>query len=295
MINQITIVSEGHGTIEMSRYNRLGYYLDDVEFEKPQVSHNTYSYSNQLGTSIASTAVGERDITIKGYVVEIGQNTLQERCDVLNDFFNPLDDYTLYFKGYKIGFRPDGPVIWSREFKSNNQAGRQFMIQATAPFPLFTAAESTVVTFDTEERLFRFPTSFGSAAPFAFAVTSEVYGVDIYNAGGANTGVVAQMTFTGSVTNPRLVNRTLGKFIGVDYTFSAGEMLEISTVSGDKHLILTNGAGQTSSLMKQRNVGTVWWQLTPGMNAISFTCDDTTEIGNMSVALFYSPLRWEVE
>ena len=295
MIDQITIESESRGTIEMVRGTRLGYYLDDVEFAKPDVNHNTYSYSNQVGASIASTSVGERDITIRGYVLEIGQNTLQDRCDALNDYFSPLEDYTLHYKGWKMKFRPDGPIIWAREFKSNNMGGRSFMLQATAAFPLFSKTENTAVTFDSEEKLFHFPTSFGSDTPFAFSVTSEVYGVDVFNDGGADTGIIGQITFTGSVTNPRLVNRTLGKYVGVNHTFAAGEVLEISTISGDKHITLIDSGGQTVNLMKKRDVGTTWWQLIPGINAVSFTCEDVTEIGSMSVVLYYAPLRWEVE
>lgn len=295
MIDQITITSKRRGEITLTRGDRVGIYLDDVDFGKVEGNHNLYNYYNQVGASIASTVIGTRDISITGHVLEDWQDTMRERYDLIERFFNPTEDLTIHFRGYKIDFRPDMSVGWERDHKANNRYGRKFLVQGTAAFPLFAEEEQTQVTFDTQEKLFRFPTSFGSDTPFAFAVTSETYGTTVNNNGDTATGVTCQISFTASVTNPRIVNRTTGKFVAVNRTFVGGETLEICTSEGNKYMRVTDSNGATVSVMRYRHVNNSWWKLQPGENAVSVTCDDVTEIGGMSVTLFYTPLYMEVE
>ena len=294
MIKAITITSQtGRGSIEMVYGDRRAYWLDDVDWEQLKGSHSTYSYYNQVGESIVSTAIGSRAISITGFVCEYS-DSLQDRCDFLNTYFSPLEDYWLEFGDYKIAFRPDASITWSRTHRENNRKGRKFLIQGTASNPLFQSANATAETFFETQKAFVFPSAFGSAEPLIYGIMADNTETVISLTGGFETGVTVEISFSSAVTNPKVYNLTVGKYIVVDYSFEAGDVLEICTVPGDKHITLNSG-GTITNLMRYRNVGTSWWMLQPGDNTLSLGCDDETELGGMNASIYYTTLFQEVE
>lgn len=296
MIEEITITSlSGRGSVAMKTNDYKGYWLGPVDWGQVQGQHNTYSYYNQIGASIVSTSLLPRAISVTGWVIEGGVNSIQARCDALNTFFSPAEDYSLEYKDRKIQFRPDYSVKYGRDFKQNNKWKRQFLIQGTASYPLFTGLTDTVVTFDDYSKLFRFPTNFGRVSPLVFASVYKAFNKEVYNTGGFQTGLVATMKFSGTVVNPRIRNLTTGKFIGVNRTFEDGERLEISTAIGNKYITLRRADGSTENLIKYRDYQNAWIQLEPGGNLLALDCDDLSQRNNMDVVVQFTPLFLEVE
>lgn len=279
----------------MKRNDYQGYWLGPVDWGQVQGQHQTYSYYNQVGESIVSTTVLPRPLSITGWVVDGYGNTLQDRCDFLNAFISPVEDYSLEYKGKKIQFRPDISIAYSPEYIKNNEKVRRFLIQATCPYPLFSDNEDTEVVFDFSRKLFRFPTGFGRKEPLVFAVTSKAYSIEINNTGGFATGLIAMIRFSGEVKNPRLKNLTTEKFTGVNYTFSRYEQLEISTAPGNKHLTLFHEDGSREDLIKYRDYQNSWIQLVPGTNRLAIECDDLDQRSSMDVTVYFTPLYLEVE
>lgn len=295
MIKEITIRSlSGRGSLFLKDREYWGYWLGPVDWGQVQGQHQTYNYLNQIGESIVSTTVGTRPLSITGWVVD-GNGNIQDRCDFLNSFISPVEDYTLEYNGKKIQFRPDISLAYSREYMKNNEKVRRFLIQGTCPFPLFTDSEETEVPFDSTGKMFRFPTNWGQTAPLVFAVVGKAYNVSVYNKGGFSNGFIVRVRFSGEVKNPRIWNMTTGKYIGVTRTFTRGEQLEISTVPGSKYMTLWTESGEKVDLIKYRDYQTTWIQLQPGENLIAVDCDDLDQRGNMEVTLYYTPLYLEVE
>lgn len=294
MIKEITITRLSTGeAVTMTYGDRRGYWLNDVDWGQVQGTHNSYTFLNQIGASIVNTSIGMRDITIEGFIVA-RESDITARCDFLNTFISPNEDYSLTYGAFKIGFRPDASIAWSRTYTENNDRGRKFLIQGTCPFPLFQPVADTEESFSSVSGLLTFPTAFGSATPMAYGLTAASYNITVNNAGGFETGVRVVAAFTASVTNPKVYNSSTAKYIGVNYTFSAGDVLEISTMPGDKYIKLISGTGE-SSLMGYRDPGMSWWALQPGDNVLLMTCDDVTELGGMSVLVYFTPLYQEVE
>lgn len=296
MIEEIKIASlSGRGTIFMKDREYFGYWLGPVDWGQAQGQHQTYSYLNQVGESIVSTAVGTRPLSITGWVVD-GGGKIRERCDALNAFISPVEDYTLEFKGKKINFRPDCSIIYSREYIKNNEKVRRFLIQGTCPFPLFSDQEDTEVPFDKTGKMFHFPTDWGQTNPIVFAVIGKAYNVTVNNRGGFSSGFIARLKFSGEVQNPRVLNMTTGKFVGVTRTFAKGEQLEISTMPGSKHITLWDTNGSKVDLIKSRDYKSSFdTQLQPGANLMAVDCKILDQRANMDVTLYYTPLYLEVE
>lgn len=297
MIDEIQITSlSGRGTLFLKKQDYYSYWLGPVDWGQAQGDHNTYRYRNQVGSSIVSTSMQERSLSITGWVVDPTGDTLQDRCNFLDSFISPVEDYVLQYKGKKIQFRPDISVAYSPEYKKNNEKVRRFLIQGTCPFPLFSDETDTEVPFESTEKLFHFPTNFGRKTPFVFGVSGTAYRMKILNRGGFSTGFITRIKFTGEVQNPKIWNITTGKFVGVDKTFQRGEQLEICTVAGSKHITMWAENGTKTDIIKNRNyLSSFGTQLQPGENIIATECANEEQRANMEVTIYYTPLYLEVE
>ena len=279
----------------MKNNDYSSYWLGEVDWGQASGSHNTNKYHSQVGASIISTSVQERALSITGWVLDAGENTLQERCDFLNAFISPVEDYSLEYNGKKIGFRPDSSIVYSPEYKKNNEKVRRFLIQATCPFPLFSDIEYTEIPFDRSRKLFHFKTGFGRKKPLVFAVIDKAHSITVMNPGGFSTGFIVRIRFSGEVHNPKVWNIVTGKFIGVNYAFARGQQLELCTISGNKHITLYNEENEEIDLIKERDFQSSFnTQLQPGKNIISVECENQLELSNMDLTLYYSPLYLEV-
>lgn len=296
MIQEIKITSiSKRGTLTIKTRDFRGYWLGPVDWGQAQGQHNTYAYYNQVGSSIVSTSILARALSITGWVIEDGQGTMQSRCDFLNSFISPAEDYILEYKNRKIRFRPDCSVIYSTDDIQNNEKKRKFMIQGTCPYPLFTDSVDTAIPFEDSGKLLRFPTDFGQDAPFVFGIIGKAFSMEVNNKGGFSTGIIIRIHFLGEVKNPRLKNLTTDKFIGVARTFARGERLEISTVPGEKYITLYKEDGTQQNLIKYRDYRTSWIQLEPGVNRLAIDCDDLDQRDSMEVTVYFTPLYLEVE
>ncbi len=296
MIDEITITSlSGRGKLFLRSLEYWGYWLGPVDWGQVQGQHQTYNYYKQVGKRIVDTTIGTRALSITGWVVD-GAGQIQDRCDFLNSFISPVEDYELEYKNKKIQFRPDISVAYSPDYIKNNEKVRRFLIQGTCPFPLFSDTEDTVVPFQQTSNLFHFPTDFGQSDPLVFAVSGSSYQIHINNKGGFSTGFIVRIRFFGTVENPKIKNLTTGDMVGVNRTFSRGEQMEISTVPGSKYMTLWSEDGQKVNLIKYRDVQMSFdTKLQPGENHLALDCADLDQRANMDVTVYYTPLYLEVE
>lgn len=296
MIEEITITSlSGRGSVTMRTRDAKGYWLGLVDWGQAEGSHQTYSVYNQPGATITNTQLGTRSLTIPGWIIEDSEKTMISRCEFLNSFISPAENYELAYNGRKIQFRPDSSVVYSRTETTDNEILRKFLIQATCPFPLFSQIDDYVKSLEPSTKLFTFPTDFGRLSPVVFGITGQLYNTVINNPGGFSTGVTITINFTGNVTNPRIKNLVTGQFVGVNYQFSEGDLLTICTVIGKKSITLEKPSGETTNLIKYRNVEMSWLQLLPGDNIWAIECEDIDQRLFMDVTIAFTPLYLEVE
>lgn len=296
MIDEITITSlTGRGSITMRTQDYRGYWLGRVDWGQVESVHQTYSTYNQIGEVITSTSLGSRSLSIPGWVIEDADRSMLRRCEFLNSFISPVEDYILEYHGRQIQFRPDSSVVYSRELTFDNRLLRKFLIQATCAFPLFSNTIDTVAMFDFSTKQFRFPTDFGQSTPIIFATTEKLYNTRITNPGGFSTGVTIQINFVGNVTNPKIRDLQTNNAIGVDKSFVTGDRLTIVTTAGRKSITLRHMDETTENYIKYRSVDTMWLQLAPGTNIWALECSDLDQRANMNVQIMFTPLYLEVE
>ena len=129
--------------------------------------------------------------------------------------------------------------------------------------------------YDIIEDAFAFPFAFDDTICFAETRTSA----EVYYNGSAEAPVT--LTLIGNVMSPIIRNETTGEQIEVaDVELSEGDTLTISTKKGSKSVILYKD-GETSNAFNLVTASSVFWQLKPGRNVISFTSSN----GNTSSVL----------
>lgn len=296
MIDEITITSlRGRGSVTMKNGDWQGYWLGEVDTGQVTGEHQTYSFPDQVGEDIIATAIGKRALSITGWVLDAGTHDLRARCDFLNAFISPAEDYELEVYGKKIRFRPDSSIYYPPNRDENNDYKRKFLIQATLAYPLFSDRTDTIVSFDATGKLFRFPTGFGREAPLVFGTQNRTYTVEANNPGGFETGILARFSFTGTVDSPQVSNLTTEKADRVNRVFSRGERLEICTFPGRKAITLITESGERQNLMKYRDFRNKWVKLVPGRNLLALGCKDLGQRASMSVTVAFTPLYMEVQ
>jgi hypothetical protein len=143
---------------------------------------------------------------------------------------------------------------------------------ATATVELFAA--DPVIYSDTEHEETTTLPSAGGGLEFdlefdaVFGAVSTGGAIYATNAGSWPADVVIRID--GPAVNPRVENVTTGQTISLDYSLGVGEYLLIDTQ--DRTVLLNGTASRYSALTD----ASVWWQLAPGANEITFRATTST-------------------
>lgn len=118
-----------------------------------------------------------------------------------------------------------------------------------------------------------------------FGYRAESVIVNCYNEGDVSTGMRIRFTALGTVTNPVLLHVDTGKFIQLNVTMQAGDVIEINTKYGNKGARLLRD-GKESDCFRFVDVESTFMQLDIGDN--NFRYDAADGVDSMEVTIFYN-------
>jgi hypothetical protein len=90
------------------------------------------------------------------------------------------------------------------------------------------------------------------------------------------------VTFTGPSTNPRIVNADTIEYIRLDTTLATGDTFVANTAFGQKTVTLTQG-GIVKNGTAFLDIGSTFFQLTPGSNTVYFEDDAVASTATASM------------
>lgn len=125
------------------------------------------------------------------------------------------------------------------------------------------------------------PQGGGFLVPTNVPTVSTLTGVNSVTA--LNTGNItapALIFLRGSLTNPFLVNSTLGLSMQINYTLGATDMVVIDMLN---KTIVLNG---TTSLLGDKGSTSNWWGIAPGPNTISLSSGSTGDTGSAEITWY---------
>lgn len=269
------------------------FVLGEVDFGSVSGTHQTYKYTNQVGVSIGNTTLGERTISIQGWVIGETYNKVRSNKSILNRIVNPLNTVDiLAYDSYKLSFKPDSSIYYSPEYESNNEVLCEFLIQGTCADPLFSLSSDAVITIATTRPRWKFPLVIPKNSGVIMGLREPSLLATLVNQGDVDVGMIITFSCVTSVTNPSLLNVITQEYVKIDKVISPGEKVIVSTVVGNRYVkgVLD---GKETNYFKYRDISSTWLQLYRGDNTLKYGADENPE--GLEVSITYSPKFLEVQ
>ena len=291
---EITLYNKTQGTSLLLSQDSFEFVLETVDWGSVRSNSNTTRYINLLGVNVDSTYLQPRNINIVLWLVAQSPERMTEKKTFMNKFINPLQDIECVYKEYSLIIRPDSSIQYDNtDIRLNNQILCRCLIQATAYMPLWGLAQNKIVTSKDIKKLPFWPLVIPEDTGKVFGIIPEGTAYDITNTGDVDVGFIAIFEATGSVENPKLTNNISGKYIEVGVTLAAGDILTVSTVTGNKYAKLQSSGVETDVLKNISLQSSMNTLLVTGKNDFTLTADSGAD--NIKLGISYSPLWFEIQ
>ncbi len=279
-------------TIQIGTDNR-GYVLGFVDFGQAPAIQKTTPYINLIGTKVMSTKLDSRSISIKGAVFGFGKSIALKKRE-LNRIVNPNHILIIECGSYKIAVRANSSVLYSNERLRNGNNFCEFLIQCTAFEPVFKRKKEEIIFYSNARGIPLFPMIIPISKGICFGQISQESIRNIVNDGDLETGFIARfIADEGEVKNPKITNNKTGKFIEVILHMEKGDIVEISTVSGNKYAKFIRGTSETDILNNVTKKSTMSLALNTGVNDILISA--AKNASNLNNVIKFTPLYLEVQ
>lgn len=189
------------------------------------------------------------------------------RLKLISMLSNTREAGKLYYINDHITVVIEAYPMLSGDFIERIKNYNKCSVKFYCPYPFWSETEQQIIQMEYEilKDVFSFPLAFEDTVCFAENRTSKT----IYYNGSVPCPVT--LTLLGNVLSPVIKNETTGEQIEVaDVELSSGDTLTINTKKGSKSVILYKN-GETSNAFNLVTTASVFWQLQPGRNVISFT------------------------
>lgn len=181
------------------------------------ISHRQAQGINQVGSTIQSSNVQSRPVTISGKLV--GEFQAENKTKLLS-VIRPDLSARLYADDYYLEVRPSAtPTIEPRE----KFAAFQFSLLAAYPF--WQKDDSASATLSGVAKRFRFPWNISRTYQYG-EVMSALF-INIYNDGQVPIPYTVTFKALAQVTNPKLIDAATNKFLLLNKTLVAGESVVV--------------------------------------------------------------------
>lgn len=293
MIDSIQLVNTVTGQSITLDQDNSQFILTDLDLGKVTGLHSKYAFYNQIGVTIESTEIQDRDIAIIGYLIGSTYEDIKQNKKLLNKFVNPVQDTDIIvYNKYRLTFRADYSVQYGKTVPENNEYMCRFLIQGTCGNPLFRLVRNEQTFMSATEPKFKFPWIIPKPDGFIFSQKQTNRLITVENDGDLPVGIKITLTAKGTVINPKVTSILTQEKIQLQKTLSVGETVTISTVYGQKYIQgIVNGV--TSNYIKYLKYPSDWFQLTPGSNSIQYDADSGASY--LQGTIEFSPGYMEVE
>ena len=258
-------IQNANGDIFELSHNTQNYAIIGVTgLTPPATAINTATAGIIDGTFFNSARVNQRNIVIT--VVLNGD--IEANRQRLYKIFPRKVPCTIYFKNANrnvkiIGYVEtlDGDLFSMRE---------QMQISIICPRPYFEDLNTIYTELAHVLRLFEFPFAIAKTPGVPMSEQTANPTCTIVNNGDAAAGCIISIAINGAVEGLKIINSTQQTYFGFDYTFSAGDEIEINTSSGVMGVILKRN-GVTTNLLNYVIPGSTWFRLSLGENIFTYT------------------------
>lgn len=286
------------------------YKSGGVNWGSVGAKHNTYNYPGQVGVSIYSSKINERDISITAWVYymlsskeqatvprqewnEYAYNKIKKKKDILNGVFNPVDTIRISTGGYYIEGKPSSSIKYSGEEAENNIFFCKFSVSLYCNNPMFKKETIVKKAISGDIPAFAFPFVLTDDG-YVFGTRKNYLTLVVENEGNVAIGGRIVLKAKGTVVNPSITNVTTGEKMVVNKTMAPGEEIIITTMEGAERGIVGNVSGIQQNYLKYWNFNNVWLQFRKGTSMIEYATENQAE-EQLEVIIEINPEKYSLE
>ncbi len=221
------------------------------------------------GTRFNSAVINQRNVVIHLQLTADVESTrimlyryfrIKQYCRI----FYKNSSRDVYCEGYVETFEND-------RFAIDNTVD----ISIICPSPWFKQINEVVSDMSQVIDMFEFPFAIEKVG-IEFSVLEKNLLTKVVNSGDVETGIIMELSATSDVVNPRIYNADSHDMIGLNFEMRAGDVIEINTIKGDKHVWLIR-EGETTNIINTLMKNPVWLQLPVGETNFTYDCTSGAE------------------
>lgn len=261
---------ENHKGERLNLTQNPKYSVTSIEgLTPPQANINTAVNANFDGSVFRSSRLTDRNIVI---TLAIEGDAEANRIE-LYKYIKAKKQCTLY---YQNGRRDVSIVGYVESLNVGIFEQKEIaQISILCPKPYFADVVNTILDMSAVSSGFEFPFSIDSVG-IEFSRVETGHESIVQNLGDVETGAVIVFHATGTASNPVIYNLDTAEFFKVNIDMSAGDLLVISTIKGEKTVtaILSGIEWNYINSMVQ---GSSWIQFESGANTMLYNADSHPE------------------
>lgn len=261
---------ENHKGERLNLTQNPKYSVTSIEgLTPPQANINTAVNANFDGSVFRSSRLTDRNIVI---TLAIEGDAEANRIE-LYKYIKAKKQCTLY---YQNGRRDVSIVGYVESLNVGIFEQKEIaQISILCPKPYFADVVNTILDMSAVSSGFEFPFSIDSVG-IEFSRVETGHESIVQNLGDVDTGAVIVFHATGTASDPVIYNLDTAEFFKVNIDMSAGDLLVISTIKGEKTVtaILSGIEWNYINSMVQ---GSSWIQFESGANTMLYNADSHPE------------------
>lgn len=265
-----TLTIENHKGEQLQLTQNSNYSVTGVEgLPPPTANINTAVNANFDGSTYRSSRLNARNIVI---TLAIEGDAETNRIN-LYQYIKAKKQCTVY---YQNGSRDVSIVGYVESLEvAIFEEKETAQISIICPRPYFADVIQTVLDMSAISGLFEFPFSIPEEG-IEFSTLTVGTESTVQNLGDVETGAVIVFHATGPASNPVIYNVDTGESFKVNISMSAGDLVIIDTINGEKGVTsVINGV--TTNIINSVEMGSSWLQFESGANTMLYNADALPE------------------
>lgn len=280
-----------------------------IDWGSIQAVHNTFTFPNQIGHTIASTKMNGRQITIQGYVhggynyskvkeygfkeaLDVAYNEMLQNKRKLNEMINPNDFIRMIIGDYFIEGKPEQTIVYGKEEEDNNEYFCKFFISLYCANPMFRKQSKEENKLKESVALFHFPLVLKRNG-IALSSREEYLMLPVYNEGNNEVGGIITITAKDRIVNPEIERVDTGEKIIIAKTMEKNEKIVINTNNGEKSIIgIVNGVEE--NYFRYWGFNNSWIKFEEGTTLIGYSTESHNE-SMLDVSIEIYPEKFALE
>ncbi len=257
--------------------HRLEYSVVDVQgITPPNANINTTPMAGGDGSSYNSSALNNRNIVILLYI----NTDIEKNRQRLYRYFRVKRKCRVHYKNASRSVYADGYVETVEPTMFKQTQAVQISILCDDPY--LKNEQSSLYEFSWTASYFEFPFSIPEEG-IEFSASNNVSSVDVINNGENEVGVEINLTASGAVLNPKIINVLTGEYFALNVDLDEGDVVKITTHRGKKRAFLYKD-GEETNIMNAIASGSTWFKIDIGDNIFSYSAD----LGGAALAVSFT-------